>query len=131
MPQPIMFYDGECGLCSRTVQWCLRHDKRGVVLFAPIQGSTYAAVEAPNKPTDVSTMVLSEGDQLFIKSTGVFRMMKHMGGLWALLGPIGLFCPIFLRDRAYDFIAKRRIKWFGTADTCALPTPEQRKRFLE
>ncbi len=131
MPQPIMFYDGECGLCSRTVQWCLRHDKRGIVLFAPIQGSTYAALQSPDKPTDVSTMVLSEADQLFIKSTGVLRLMKHMGGIWHPLGHIGLICPTFLRDKAYDFVAKRRLKYFGTADSCALPTPEQKLRFLD
>ena len=131
MPQPVMFYDGECGLCSRTVQWCLKHDKRGEVRFAPIQGSTYAALDLPNKPVDVSTMVLAEDETLFIKSTGVFRLMRHMGGIWAPLGSLGLICPRFLRDKGYDFVAKRRIKWFGTAESCALPTPEQRLRFLD
>ena len=131
MSQPVMYYDGECGLCARTVQWCLRHDKRGVVQFAPIQGSTYASLDVPGKPTDVSTMVLSEDDQLYIKSTGVLRAMKHMGGVWSVLGPIGLICPRGFRDRVYDSIAKRRLKWFGTADSCMLPSPEQRLRFLD
>ena len=131
MSQPIMFYDGECGLCSRTVQWCLRHDRRGIVQFAPIQGSTYAALDAPNKPVDVSTMVLAEGDQLSIKSTGVLRVMNHMGGTWSILGRIGLICPRPLRDLVYDFVAKRRIKYFGTADSCTLPSAEQRLRFLD
>lgn len=126
-----MYYDGDCGLCARTVQWCLRHDKRGMVQFAPIQGATYAALDVPGKPTDVSTMVLSEGDKLFIKSTGVLRLLGHMGGIWAVIGPIGLICPRFVRDACYDFIAKRRLKFFGTADSCLLPSPEQRLRFLD
>lgn len=131
MSQPIMFYDGECGLCSRTVQWCLRHDKRGIVRFAPIQGSTYAELDAPGKPTDVSTMVLAEGDQLFIKSTGVLRLMTHMGGIWKPFGHIGLVCPKGLRDIVYDFVAKRRLKFFGQVDSCILPSSEQRVRFLQ
>jgi hypothetical protein len=131
MSQPIMFYDGECGLCSRTVQWCLRNDKRGIVRFAPIQGSTYAALDNPNKPTDISTMVLAEGAQLFIKSTGVLRLMTNMGGIWKPLGQIGLSCPGILRDKVYDFVAKRRLKFFGSADSCAMPSPDQRVRFLQ
>ena len=131
MSQPIMFYDGECGLCSRTVQWCLRNDKRGIVRFAPIQGSTYAALDNPNKPTVISTMVLAEGAQLFIKSTGVLRLMTNMGGIWKPLGQIGLICPGILRDKVYDFVAKRRLKFFGSADSCAMPSPDQRVRFLQ
>ncbi len=131
MSQPIMFYDGECGLCSRTVQWCLRNDKRGIVRFAPIQGSTYAALDNPNKPIDISTMVLAEGAELFIKSTGVLRLMTNMGGIWKPLGQIGLICPGILRDKVYDFVAKRRLKFFGSADSCAMPSPDQRVRFLQ
>jgi predicted DCC family thiol-disulfide oxidoreductase YuxK len=131
MSQPIMFYDGECGLCSRTVQWCLRNDKLGIVRFAPIQGSTYAALDNPNKPIDISTMVLAEGAQLFIKSTGVLRLMTNMGGIWKPLGQIGLICPGILRDKVYDFVAKRRLKFFGSADSCAMPSPDQRVRFLQ
>jgi len=113
------------------VQWCLRNDKRGIVRFAPIQGSTYAALDNPNKPTDISTMVLAEGAQLFIKSTGVLRLMTNMGGIWKPLGQIGLICPGILRDKVYDFVAKRRLKFFGSADSCAMPSPDQRVRFLQ
>ena len=131
MSHPIMFYDGECGLCSRTVQWSLKHDKRGIVQFAPIQGSTYASFDAPDKPTDISTMVLAEGNQLFTKSTGALHLLKNMGGIWSLVGSVGLICPTFLRDRIYDAVAKRRLKFFGTANACALPSAENRTRFLQ
>lgn len=131
MSHPIMFYDGECGLCSRTVQWSLKHDKRGVVQFAPIQGSTYASLDAPDKPTDISTMVFAEGSRLFIKSSGALHLLKNMGGIWPLFGSVGLICPTFLRDRIYDAVAKRRLKFFGTANACMLPSAENRARFLQ
>lgn len=126
-----MYYDGECGLCARSVQFCLRHDKRGVLRFAPLQGSTYASVQHDDKPTEVSTMVLSVGDQLFIKSTAVLKTMRYMGGFFAVLGAIGLVVPRVLRDWVYSFVAKRRIAWFGVANVCHLPNPKQKMRFLD
>jgi predicted DCC family thiol-disulfide oxidoreductase YuxK len=38
--------------------------------------------------------------------------------------------PRPLRDTAYDFIARYRYRWFGKKDTCMVPTPELRARFL-
>ena len=43
-PQPIVLYDGTCGLCHRSVQWLSRRD-RGQLWYAPLQGETAAALQ--------------------------------------------------------------------------------------
>ena len=127
---PILFYDGACGLCARTVQWCLRHDRRRVLCFAPLQGRTYAALPDSTKPTGLETMVLSDGDGLHVRSRAVVRMLGHIGGGWSVVGALGRLVPRYLGDAGYNFVARRRLAWFGSADACRLPNETERDRFL-
>jgi predicted DCC family thiol-disulfide oxidoreductase YuxK len=129
--KPVMYYDGECGLCARSVQWCLNHDKKGILHFATIQGDNYANIDVPGKPMDISSMAIYEGGRLLLKSTAALRMLQLVGGFWGVLGTLGMIWPRFIRDGVYDFIAKRRIAWFGEAKFCQLPTPAQRARFID
>jgi len=126
----ILFYDGDCGLCHAAVRWILRHDHRGTIRFAPLQGMTYAALSLPNKPTDLTTVVFLDEDELLVRGDAVIRFLKRMGGIWALFGAVGVIVPRLLRDASYRFVADRRIRWFGRAEACALPNPVERNRFL-
>lgn len=127
---PILFYDGACGLCAKSVQWCLDHDRRAQLRFAPLQGPTYAALALAAKPTDLDTVVLFDEGRLHVRSDAVLRLLRHIGGGWSVLAALGRVVPRFLRDAAYRFIARRRHAWFGTADRCRLPTPGENARFL-
>jgi predicted DCC family thiol-disulfide oxidoreductase YuxK len=128
--RPILFYDGACGLCSRSVRWALRHDRRGVVMFAPLQGTTYAAMQIPGKPVGLQTAVWHEGGRLFVRSDAGLRLMRSLGGLRGTLAGVLMVIPRGLRDWVYDRIAARRMAWFGGADLCQLPEPGQAGRFL-
>jgi predicted DCC family thiol-disulfide oxidoreductase YuxK len=127
---PILFYDGECGLCARTVQWALAHDRRATLRFAPLQGTTYGAITDPGKPTNLNTMVLLDEGTLQLRSTGALRMMQHLGGPWSTFARIALRIPRPLRDLVYNAVARHRLAWFGTADSCRIPTPAESNRFL-
>ena len=127
---PILFYDGECGLCARSVQWAIARDRKGELRYAPLQGETYARLEAAGKPSSLETMVLRDADGLHVRSDAVVRLLRHVGGAWALLGALARVCPRPLRDGAYDYVARHRIAWFGVADRCQLPAPALRERFL-
>ncbi len=127
---PILFYDGSCGLCDRAVQWCLRHDRRGVLRFAPLQGPTYAALSMPGKPAALDTLVLLEDGALHLRSDAVRRIARHAGGPWSALARCAGVFPRRLRDAAYDFVARRRLRWFGAADACRVPDASVRARFL-
>jgi predicted DCC family thiol-disulfide oxidoreductase YuxK len=127
---PILFYDGGCGLCARAVQWCLRHDRRGELRFAPLQGATYAALVLPGKPQELDTLVLVEDGRLHVRSEAVVRLARHAGGIWWWLARAARVLPTGFRDAAYDAVARRRLRWFGTADACRAPDVAFRDRFL-
>lgn len=128
--QPVLFYDGECGLCARVVQFALKRDRHRRLHYAPLQGVTYAAVADPKKPVDLDTVVLLDRDGLHVRSEAVVRMFRLMGGVWGFWGLILGLLPRFVRDAGYRFIARRRLAWFGTASTCQLPSRDTQPSFL-
>jgi predicted DCC family thiol-disulfide oxidoreductase YuxK len=58
------------------------------------------------------------------------RITRLLGGWWRLLVPL-LLVPPFLRDAVYDLVARNRYRWFGRMDSCRMPTPDLRRRFLD
>lgn len=128
--EPVLYFDGECGLCSRSVPWCLKHERRPLLRFAPLQGVTYAAVDVPGKPAGMQTLVLVDAAGLHMKSEAVLRMLRYVGGPWAAVGWIGRWVPRLVRDAAYQFVAARRYRWFGRAAVCAAPGGAASARFL-
>ncbi len=126
----VLFYDGTCGLCARSVAWCLEHDRAGALRYAPLQGTTYEALPHADKPRELDTVVLLDRGALLVRSDAVLRAMQLCGGPWGALAAIGRAVPRPLREAAYRYVAVRRLGWFGHADACALATKEQRERFL-
>ena len=129
---PILLFDGVCNFCDNYVQFLIKRDKKGIFRFAPIQSKTgQALLKKHDFPTDkISTVVLIEEGKLFTKSTVGLRIFKKLGGLWILFYPL-IIIPSAIRDVVYDYIAKNRYKWFGEKDSCMMPSPEVRSRFLE
>ena len=120
LPTPVLFFDGECGLCHRSVAWFQRHDRRRVFRYAPLQGETYAALPEPG-PTDLSSMVVVDQRGLWTESDAVIAGLRAIGGKWAIVAGLGRLIPRFLRNGIYRFVARRRLGWFGPADACRLP----------
>ncbi|MBL9121527.1 MAG: DUF393 domain-containing protein [Phycisphaerae bacterium] len=129
MPTPILFFDGECGLCARSVRWVLRRDRRRTFRFAPLQGETYRTLGIAAS-RDLSTMVVTDHHGVHVMSDAVLAIARHLGGGWRVLGAIGGIVPRRLRDAAYRAIASRRHRWFGTARACEIVAPDELVRFL-
>jgi predicted DCC family thiol-disulfide oxidoreductase YuxK len=135
MKEPVLLYDGECGLCDRTVQRLLRWDRRARLKFAPLQSpAAQKFLKAHGLAlTDFSTVVFVEDwndrerSTFRIRSAAVAASMRECGGL-ANVG--GQLLTRAIRDRAYDFVAKRRKQLFGGVDACVLMRPEWKARFL-
>jgi predicted DCC family thiol-disulfide oxidoreductase YuxK len=134
----LVLYDGLCGLCDRTVQWLLQHDRRGALVFAPLQGETarpYLDVtKQTGSPDGFDTIVFVERDQrgtdrVHVRSRAAFRILRLVGAPWSWLAVFSLL-PAFLTDAGYRFIARRRLRWFGQLDACRLPDAKTRARFL-
>jgi predicted DCC family thiol-disulfide oxidoreductase YuxK len=128
---PVAFFDGVCNLCNGTVNFLIDRDRRSRLRFAPLQGSTFAALAASHPELGgIDSFVLQEGDRVHVRSSAAVRILMALGGPWRLAGAL-LAVPRPLRDRLYDFVARRRYRWFGKRDSCRMPTPELRARFLD
>ena len=128
----IVLFDGVCNLCSSSVQFILKRDKKNQFLFGSLQGeSGQAYLQQFNLPADVfNSFMLVEGDQLYSRSSGALRILKYLGGVWPLLYAF-IIVPKFIRDAVYDLIAKNRYKWFGKKDECWVPTAALKAKFLK
>ncbi|MBK6458569.1 MAG: DUF393 domain-containing protein [Gemmatimonadetes bacterium] len=126
----VLLYDGECGLCDRTVQWVLKRDREGSMRFAPLKSAVgrEALARLPGL-ANVDSVILVHREGAWIKSTAVLELLRYVGGAWAF-ATAGYLLPRALRDWCYDFVARRRIAWFGRLDSCRLPSAEDSARFL-
>lgn len=129
-PRPIVFFDGVCAMCNASVSLLLRADRRGVFLFAPIQGST-ARARLPRLSADPRDWSLIYVDEAGVheQSDAALRISRRLGGWWGVLA-LARFIPRWLRDPAYRLIARNRYRWFGRHDACRVPREEERARFL-
>lgn len=134
-PQHLVLYDGDCGVCHRTVQWILREDARGVFRFAPLQGPTAAAVRArhPGLPTDLDSVIYvdrsSDTERVSVRSEALFRIAERLGGPAARFRVLRAL-PRALTDAAYRLFARNRHRVSSALGVCPLPTPTTEARFL-
>ena len=134
-PEHVVFYDGDCGLCHRTVQWILAADRGGLFHFAALQGSTAADLRAhhPHLPADHDTVVYvdrSSGvEKVFVRSEAIFRVCDRLGRAPLWLATVRRL-PRWLTDLAYRAIACSRLRLSQALAPCPLPPPAARARFL-
>ena len=128
----IVLFDGVCNFCNAAVMFIIDRDPREHFAFAPLQSDLGQKLLRERGFTDLNpeTVVLVDGERVFCRSTAGLRIAMGMGALWPLLGVLGYLVPRVLRDWLYRAFAKRRYRWFGKADSCRVPTPELRRRFL-
>ena len=67
------------------------------------------------------TVVFLDGDGIYRKSEAALRAIQALSGIWKI-ARAGMWAPRGLRDGLYDFIARRRRRWFGGGENCPLPT---------
>jgi predicted DCC family thiol-disulfide oxidoreductase YuxK len=133
LPRPLYFFDGHCVLCSGFVAFCLARDPEGRLKFASTQSAmgrrVLAALGMPDG-TFERTILLLDGEDVYVRSTAVLRSLRHLRGAVRWLQPL-LWVPAFLRDPLYDLVARNRYRWFGRRLTCFAPTPQTRDRFID
>ncbi|HVU58066.1 MAG TPA: thiol-disulfide oxidoreductase DCC family protein [Puia sp.] len=131
-PSPIVLFDGVCNLCNRSVQFILKRDRRGLFRFASLQSSVGRSLlqQYGLSTTSMDSFVLLDNDKPYTRSSGALRVMKRLGFPWSLLYVVWII-PRPVRDRIYDWVARNRYRWFGKEETCWLPRPEWKERFLD
>jgi predicted DCC family thiol-disulfide oxidoreductase YuxK len=130
-PDHIVLFDGVCNLCTRSVQFILRHDKREVFTFASIQSERGQALLLKHHlPLDeIDSFVLISHSSVYIEGDAAHEVARRFGGIWRALVLFYIF-PKAVRDGVYRFVASRRFKWFGRRDTCFMPSTKFNRRFL-
>lgn len=132
---PVLLYDGVCGFCNKSVQLILDHDRRGEMRFAALQ-SDYgqAVIERHPELHGVDSVVLVEqqrdGERIYTRSDAALKVAAYLGGFWKIF-LVAKVLPRGLRDYCYDLFARNRYRFFGKYDSCMLPPPEVRSRFLD
>ena len=131
-----ILFDGVCNLCNGFVQFVIRHDRAGRFRFAALQSEAGRALltahgfdAAAAGATNPDSVLLLSGGRLYSHSTAVLRIAHGLGGVWALAG-VGRVLPRAWRDALYRFVARNRYRWFGRQESCMLPTPALKARFL-
>jgi predicted DCC family thiol-disulfide oxidoreductase YuxK len=129
---PLILFDGTCNLCHGFVQFVLRRDPRARFRFASLQSAAARAALAAAGATSPlpDSVVLVDARGVATRSTAALRIAAGLRWPWPLLAGFRLVPP-FVRDLVYDWIARNRHRWFGTRDTCLVPTPALRARFAD
>ena len=132
---PVLLYDGVCGLCNRLVQFVLKRDRHAHFRFASLQ-SDYAARILQRHgldPHDLDTLYVVEepGEQLLTRSDAVIFILRELGGFWRAVAVALSIFPKSLRDWGYDIVSRHRYRIFGKYETCKLPEQKYQDRFLD
>lgn len=128
---PVILFDGVCNLCNGSVQYVIRHDKEGYYRFASLQSQAgQQFLRQYNLPAqDFNSFVLIEDGKVYTRSTAALKVAKKLSGMVKLLYGF-IIVPAFIRDGVYNLISRNRYKWFGKKDSCMIPTPALKQRFL-
>ena len=126
----IVFYDGECGFCNRSVAFVLKHDKTKSIHFASIQsGYSIGLFEQNNWITpDLSTFYFYDNGELFEKSSAAIKVAKYFSYPQTSIRSL-VVIPRFIRDDVYDLIAKKRHRI--SKGYCVVPTEQEKNRFTK
>jgi predicted DCC family thiol-disulfide oxidoreductase YuxK len=128
----VILFDGVCNLCNSSVNWVIDHDKKNLFKFSSLQSDfgKRRTKELGLGEDYMDTIVLDDEGKVYTQSDAVFKVLKYIGGIYAA-SAIFLILPKPLRDFYYKLVARNRYKWFGKRDTCRVPTPELKAKFLE
>lgn len=129
----IILFDGVCNLCNSSVQYVINHDKNDIFRFVALQSELGQKIlkHIGISPDKIDSIVLYEpGKAYYYKSTAALEIAKYLGGIFTY-GTVFKIIPTPIRNILYDYIAKNRYKWYGKQESCMIPTPELKAKFLE
>lgn len=136
---PVLFFDGECGLCNRIVRFLLRLDHAGRLHFAPLQGPTAQSyLRRHGLPTqDFETLVFvpdwrhREQPAHLLRTAGVIAALRAVGSPVArIIASVIAVFPAAVRDAGYRVVGHWRYRIFGPWRPRPLPRPEWAVRML-
>ncbi|WZN60409.1 DUF393 domain-containing protein [Chloropicon roscoffensis] len=131
--RPIILFDGVCNLCNGGVNFVLDWDAKGKLRMAALQsGAGQELLErSGRRRDDISSIVLVEKDQSYVKSQAVLKIAERLSVPFPLLAQFFLPLPLLIRDGVYDQVAANRYFFFGKSDQCRLSDDRFQDRFVD
>jgi len=114
-------FDGICNLCSRTVRFILKADRKKKFMFQPLQYS--------GKSQDFETIIVTDNESTSEYFDAILKIGKELGGIYRAVAIFKLL-PRKWRYSLYLWIARNRFRWFGKRNSCYLPSEEEKERFI-
>ena len=134
---PIVLYDGICGLCNRLIQFLLKRDVNDRFRFAPLQSEFADSLLRRHgiNAIDLDTVYVvvdhsRSTERVLARSDAMLLVMQELGGIWSA-ARLGTLVPRFIRNRLYDLVARNRYRIFGKHDSCMLPEKRHQHKFLD
>ena len=128
----IILFDGVCNLCEGVMRFVVPRDPAGRFRFAPLQSPAgRALLERHELPPDAfDTFVVIEGSRCLTRSDAALAVVAQLAAPWSWLRWLRVV-PSGVRNRVYDVVVRNRYRWFGRKESCMVPGPELRARFLD
>lgn len=128
----IILFDGVCNLCNSSVQYVIKRDTKDEFRFVALQSELgqkiLKHIGIADKNID-SIVLYLPGVAYYYKSSAVIEISNTLQGFFNY-GMLFRLLPTFLRDTVYDYVAKNRYRWYGKQESCMIPTPELKAKFL-
>jgi len=128
---PIVLFDGVCNFCNYWVNFMIKHDKKGLLRFASLQGEYGQKMQSKFNldKTKLDSVILVSNNKVYFYSDAVIGIGQQLGGIFKLAVILKII-PRSIRDYLYKFVAKNRYRWFGQRDSCMMPSQEVKNKFL-
>lgn len=127
---PVLFYDGSCGFCQHSVQFILQHERAEEIYFAALDSELANQLKKQHpKLQSIDSIVLLKGKELLVESDAVFALTTYLKAPYHY-AKYTRFIPKTFLNQVYRFIARHRHRFIRQNESCLLPSPQQRKRFL-
>ena len=127
--QPIIFFDGVCGLCNGFVDQVVRLDREGIFRLAPLQGETARRLLGERQADSTWSMIYLDERGLHDQSDASLEICRRLGGPWRAVALLK-WIPRRVRNWLYGIVARNRYRWFGRRESCRIPGPDEKDRFL-
>jgi predicted DCC family thiol-disulfide oxidoreductase YuxK len=129
--QDIILFDGVCNLCNGAINFIIARDPKDRYRFAALESDIGQELLKRHEidSETIDSIVLIRDNEAFTKAGAALRIAGGMSGAWPALGVFRII-PRFIADAVYDLIARNRYRWFGKKESCMIPTPELKRKFL-
>lgn len=114
-------FDGICMLCSRSVRFILKADRKKKFVFQTLQDSSEKDL--------YETIIVSDQVTDYRYFDAVLKIGHELGGIYRIVAVFKIL-PRNWRRSLYLWIARNRFQWFGKRTSCFIPSKEDKDRFI-